>query len=633
MKTSIYSDLKQTKITSEQEDSLVAEAVTEWANYTQAISQRLMASQECWSHYLQNSNDDNAFGSLDAQFKSGANVKHAAISKIVDSLVSQKFIALLPSAELFYQLEPIGDLAKEYESLYSAVIEHNLAKSNFTSNVLADLLNETIDGVSLVWFPHAQKTRKKAIYFAEEPLAEELLPQEFSVKKKVFKDFVEWETTLFYPVAFSDWRVNPWVQYFEQSPLLWRRWVSPYCLQKNPVLKNTEDLQGYAATITDQGHNLFVEKLKENGITYSPHLMGISSDKLNEELALYERWGDFEIDGKVYENHLLIYSNDSTFHFFGENPFDHGDKPFALSSPMAMPCQLLGKSDISLALPLANVINTLYNQAIDSLSKDIKGAYLYDVRDTALTAFFKNKDSKEVAPGDLIPTQSTTDSLRAIQGSSANLQLISQLMQSTQDAMVEITGGVPYATGSLSGGGNKTLGEVEILAQATNTKFQIGCALYEKHKLAPFLFQMFENDRQFMEEPVFISDFELPLTPMLMRDMHFDIIAKGSKSAISRGRDINNIKELLMTIMPQLIQGKILSPSNNPHEIDVVELVKNLLAKMEMPNINSFLKKIEATAGAEQTTAMPSDPEPSSYDPLQQAGQASAANILGTASS
>lgn len=84
-----------------------------------------------------------------------------------------------------------------------------------------------------------------------------------------------------------------------------------------------------------------------------------------DRVELLEAWGDFEIDGETYHNHVLVVANRTTVLRFEPNPYAHGRIPWQMFVLQPDPIEVYGNGILEPALGLQDVVNVRINQIIE----------------------------------------------------------------------------------------------------------------------------------------------------------------------------------------------------------------------------------------------------------------------------
>jgi len=583
-----YSDGDKVNLSEDDQNLLVTSAVKEWMMYTDLIKEKLEQSSENWQAYIENKPAEHGIVEPDDIESSHASVRTGLLPASIDGMHAQLCLAAYPAGTQFSDPKPRNQLSKRNKQNYERLCQQSAQKLNQLIYAYQDIKQEILDGTSAVWHPWVRIERKRPVYMAGGGLVDpndpnideldELLQGEVT---KTYRDTVEAEGTGFYPLALDDWRCDPTVDDIDDTPFIWRRWVYPEDIKDTEGFINGEDVLPYRNMLFDDTYQ--IEKLEYQGIDgthkFLSHMMGDGEDEgmyPNGMACLFERWGDFFINGKLYRNHVLVYSNDRTFHWFGPNPYDHQEKPFSISPFIPIPGSLYGKTSITDAIPMMHAVDTLVNQALDIINVTANAPNLYNPSDAALQAYIQKHQT--IRPGAFIPSSNPAGVL-PLRGDYTGLQLIDRVVAQFGEFMRNVTGGVPYATGGVTEGDQRTLGEVEILASATNSRFQATLQTYERYRLQRFAMQEFENYRQYMSEPVEVTEEGKTITPNVMKLLDFDFEITGSRTVLNKSRSLQDMRDAL-AIVPSVVQSGVAQLKQSNKTINPIHIVEEIFSTL-----------------------------------------------------
>ena len=570
------------KLSKSQQD---ADANDEWRTWSLMLLEHRQRAVEARNLYTSDRPYQNLVDSTDDSLEGSANVKRPVLAQAVDSTIAQQHSASYPSDEMFFKVLPKNPIAEDLKEIYERHCEQRMSRRNFNMNSLNDRKIMQLTGVGLVWHPFVRETRKKVTYVPKTFLG---VPTPGLPKKKV-EDAVQFEGTDFIPVSYDDFLLDPLVDNIDEGSLIWRRWMSPDEVKSIKGFKNTQDLTSHYAMWHDEKSNDKREYYQDMGIT--PILDEQLSEINKRSLLMYEKWGDFHIDGKHYHNHVLIFSNDSVFHYFGPNPYDHGEKPFSACPYISLPGTMYGKSLAQDIIKLCHAQDTMINQALDAFSVTAQPAYTYLESDEALETFFEGSTVK-LRSGEGIPV-TQHDSIQVLSWDRGAIQEIIGMMQNIKEEIRESTGGVSYATGGNGGSDpDRTATEASILASGTETRFMLLIKAYEEYRLKRYMRQMFENDRQFMTAEVLVGGEDEMLSPrdIKLMDLVFDIT--GSQSIMNRAKEAQEYDMFLKDMLPGLIQNQLAITNGDIIEFDVPNIVKPRMALAGFKDLSSVMRVI-----------------------------------------
>jgi hypothetical protein len=585
----IYTDdLKPVKVSSDQGDKLVQESIGRRRTWLDMTRQFRDDALEVRQLYIENRPGGQAFASDEVEAESKSNVRMPIMAQSVDATLAQQHLGTYPTDERFFKADPKTELSKENQLPYEDTVEKRLSLLNFMHKSKMDRMNAMLDGVSTVWHPFCRKTRNRAVY---KPRTIFGIP--FGKPRKSYVEQVYLEGTDFIPLNLEDWWIDPTVDDFDACNFIWRQWVSVEYLKTIKAYANTEDVTNFS-TVSDDADSRLRQNYEMMGFDID---LTEAEDAMSKSMAmLFEEWGDFYIDGELYENHVLIYSNESVFHGLFPNPFDHGYKPFSIGSYVPLPGTLMGKSLGKNIVPLVHAYDAFINGAIDIVNSSAAPVWTYLSSDNALVELF-SEGKMIVEPGRVFPVQSH-DSLHMHQGDLSHLNVVDLFMQRIKEVAQESTGGVNYATGGIQDlGPDRTATEVNTLASGTSTRYQDLIQNYEEFKLKRFLWMWFENDRQFLSEPLFAQD--EPLTPDMIQQMDFEFEVIGSKTAMSQSKESNALMAIF-GMLPQMFQLGNFKVKGDVIEVDVGGMVTQFGRTNGSRNIDDYFNVVMTAEEAEQ---------------------------------
>jgi hypothetical protein len=182
-----------------------------------------------------------------------------------------------------------------------------------------------------------------------------------------------------------------------------------------------------------------------------------------------------------------------------------------------------------------------------------------------------------------------------------NVEQLINVMQFLSEKIRESTGGVPYASGGMSEQDTeRTLGEVQILSQGTSTRFQNIVNLYEKQKLQPYMEIVYDNLRQYMERDVFPEQYAAKtINQDLLRKLEYNFKISGSQSAIEKNNKLQDMRTVVMDMLPAAIQMGFVVPKGDKLEADTSNLLLDLLTLSGFDAAQERLKIVENPAQLE----------------------------------
>ena len=577
------------KLDASLQGELVVQSNKRWQNWTDMLEQIRTRAMEANQLYLENRPDALDFEKPDDATSS--RIRRPVLAEAIDSTLAQQHLSSYPSDERFFKGRPRNQLTKDRINVYEKHVEKRLSEIDFMLNSLKDRKNKMLAGTSAVWHPFMYEEVMKAVY--EYPKVFGIrIPGKPKKRKKQTRTF---EGTGFVPLHFEDWRVDPCVDNLKEANFIWRRWVPVEELKAVDGLENTGDIQSYNGVWDESASNKNTY-YEEIGIERTWQDLDAS---LCENALVYEEWGDFYLDGEYYPNHVLIYSNDAVFHYFGPNPYDHQLKPFTVAPYIPLAGTLYGKSIAQDIIPLCHAMDTMLNQQIDAFSIVSSVPFTYLIEDQAVAAFFGD-GPVSLRPGEGIPVQQH-ESLRPIQWPMDAINLSEGAQQRLKEEIRESTGGVPYATGGVSEmDQQRTATETSILASGTNTRFQLNIQIYEEQVLKPYLEMIFANDRQYITQAAFVDNYPEPLLPDMVKMMELSFDVTGSRSIMSRSKEIQEM-DTIIAALPGWIQSGLVIPSGDKLQVNVPEMLKRRVGlNSSFRDLDNFTEVITVEAQQQQ---------------------------------
>lgn len=581
---------KPLKLSKEQQDMLVSDAVQEWHANTEEIRDILDQSTEVTDLYL---NRDVVGGDRvgsDTLSGAHANIKLNTLAQAIDAVHAQQHQTSFPSEEHFFEVIAKNELAQDKRDIYEQYRLARFKQDGFLINVYKDRKRLMLETTSVVACPFVRKTRDKKRWRRKTLLGIIPMPGELEEYEETV---VEYEGTPYIPLAIEDWRVDPFVDDFDDTHITIRYFANLEDVKGSDYFENTEDLEAYGRVIDmydSDSDNSMREKFEARGLNPT-HGRDDIKGMGPKTVMIMERWGDFWVEDEYYENHVLVWANDHVFLGVFENPYHHGEKPFLLGAYNPLPGSLYGKGVASDSIDHEHARNTLMNQLLDGLGVGSNPVTTYLTSDKAVESFIGNDGELLLYPGLSIPVQSH-DAIRPLQFDLSGLKVNVDMQQLLKEEIREHTGGVPYATGGMTEQDTeRTLGEVQILANGTSTRFQTLIGFYEQTKLDRYLKIVGENDKQFMSTPFYSDKHGDVLTPDDVRLMEYDFNVTGMRSSLDRNEDIKNYQAVL-AMLPDLMNMGIVILKGDKLEVDGAGLSQDLLQRLHIKNLSDISRRI-----------------------------------------
>lgn len=329
---------------------------------------------------------------------------------------------------------------------------------------------------------------------------------------------------------------------------------------------------------------------------------GIDPDRGGIEIT--ELWGTFEIDGKIYENHVLSIGNGAAVLRFEASPYMHGRDPFIFTRYTIVPGEVYGIGALEPALPLQFLINTFTNQKVDELSIVINGMYKY-VDDGVI-----DTDNIVSEPGALFEV-GDIENIQNIAPSQAVALAYTEIAD-LERKFEEATGALKLVVGGAQSTGDRTTAtEVLAITQSGNARFNETLAHVENTAFAPALRLYVSNAAQFMSQNFVVKAVGEEEAEEWLSISPEDI--KGNYSIRPGGSRLVGVRELRLRNLMQYAQ--------------VIGQVEALATRMDW---NKFNSKIWKELGFDADENMLKDEQPPATPALPAATPGAPAQGAGT---
>lgn len=565
-----------------------------WRHTTQQpfMQDILKSSEEAWDFYLNNQPNQADIHAMpkggkkdgfDAN-RTNKGLRLGLIPRFVDSVRAIFRNSLFPQDERFFRGTPRNEVAREFQELYEQHRADSFAQDNAVEELDKFLLTLCLDRMAAVAVHWRTKTREKTFY---EPkvvfkLGGIVVPvPALGLKKRVEKNWVEWEGTAIECLGIDDFRVDLSATKLEEAWFI-RRWYEPiwkieedygitdvlpyHASHSQP---NTDDPEPYAQTQYD-------------AININPPIPFDSEDEGKKNALLMACYDDFVVGGKVYKNHIAIVLNGNRLIWFGKNPYEHGKKPYIIHSLIPVPNMLAGLSLVHHAIPSAAVFDTAVAKTLKNLSLAADPIFEVDMQEPAF------RKTQVIKPGMTIPVK-RPGAIRQVQVNVSNISYVQGMLEMILEHMREVTGASPLFTGQdfSSAPANITAFHVNQHVQGASSRFQALMGHFTNNVLEPIMVMAFENDRQFKErvEYIPVGGEEKELTPDLIKQMDFKWIITSAQAAMERGKRIETTRYILENLMPSMVQMGLASLSPDKQIVIHPEVaIKDLLLQGHVSN-------------------------------------------------
>ncbi|MCA9800217.1 MAG: hypothetical protein KC474_11770 [Cyanobacteria bacterium HKST-UBA04] len=593
-------------LTPAQQEALVTRMNTRWRRATTQIQPLIEESRRGWDFYLRNhpsKQDLPGKGLSGGEDPAQSGLRLGLIPRSVDSVVAMLRNSLFPADEHFFRATPKDAFSADWQYTYEQYRVHNFARANTTDALGLMLLSMCIDPAAAIALPWKRSTRKKVVY---EPV--QLVVGEFRIalpalglKKRVDPNYVDWEGTDVQCLDFTDWRVDPAARCLEDTWFA-RRWYAPvHTVREQYDVPADVAVTPYAEAWQDEAAapDTVYSKGSLNGVmTASPTAPIDPKDEPDgaRQAMLMVMYDDFVLPDatggdRVFKNHAAVVLNGRTLVWFGPNPYHHGRKPYLVCPLLALPNQIYGVPLIRHALTSAAIVDTAMSKALKIAAWAADPIFEVDVTEPAL------RKTQHISPGMKIPVK-RPNALRQVPVSVANLSLLLDIIRRAEENVREVTGASPLFTGEdfSRSPANITAFQVDQHVQGANSRFAAMMKTFIGQVIEPMLIMTFENDRQYKTKTEYVNGGggHKTLTPDDVRQMEFDWVVTSAQAALSRGRQLANMLELLR-MAPDMHRGGLITYAPGQTQLNTHKLLMDILSKGGTPNADQYLEKAPHT--------------------------------------
>lgn len=300
------------------------------------------------------------------------------IWELAQTLKSHLIENLYTHPEGMFDVSGANFSAQKLANAQKAMLVSYFEKMNVANEIekIVDSVVETGEATLLVSWETETKTTRRAQTLEEQIIS----PTEdgFLLEEKIVFDgpkvrFIPAQDFVFDPERASR---------FENSPKIYRTYSTIGEIRSNKLYNLVTDEK------IDNLANLCKPKTRTADLLSEPAKKGVKG----ELLEVLEFWGDINIDGKLYENMLVVVAGRKEIIRLEQNPFI--TQPFIHASIITDPRTARGVSPLKIALGLSEVSSTILNKQLQALSLIINPPYL------APKGCFKGEQA--VSPGKII---------------------------------------------------------------------------------------------------------------------------------------------------------------------------------------------------------------------------------------
>lgn len=389
-----------------------------------------------------------------------------------------------------------------------------------------------------------------------------------------------------------DFYADPFIETIENQPNVIHRYFQSESEFKELLKKHDLDM-GLLKKVTDgEGANAdptgVIRRLTENNI-------GTGRKKS----------GDIEILEYFSDDEWVIIANREIVVIAEENPFWHGEKPFAKLVDINVPGEFYGIGEIEPVEYLQHELNTMRNQRVDNVNIIINKMY------SILRGANIDPEQLITRPGGFVEVD-THDDIQEIEFKDVTQNAYQE--DSMVKADIDNTSGVFDYTKGASGTRRETATTATILSESSNERFRLKVQMFETTWLVEVGRQLVALNQQFIDSDRTAANtiegktMELFISPESI-DGEFEYMAIGSsiEPVYNKAARQQVMMTLFQTLSPlPYINGKTLA-KNLLKAYDVREIDSIIISDEQMPKIDGQGNEIDAmgnvTKSAQQAQA------------------------------
>ena len=589
----------KTALTDARRAELVKMTRSRWKYVTGVIQPLLEHSRRAWEAYLDNEVSQEA--KLDSKTAPTLlkKPKMGYVPKTMNTLLSLQHNSSFPSENTYFSATALNEMASNTKALYEKSLEQRSQQKNILQHLRMLRLCTLLDGTACLYVKHTHEVNDRVVYEPEqtEMIDEMGMPQvtetgnilETKVRETVF-DGAEIEV-----VPFVDFRLDPFAKNLDEAYFMRRVWVDTYKAKEMFPSAPKELFVSMSERSTDS----YISDNSESFTMLSSKATDIdtASQDAKEKCLLTFHYDDFYLQDKLYENYVAIIMNDAECVWFGENPYNHGRKPYLVGPYGEVPHQLYGVSAAYHILPSAELVDSSFCIYMENAKWVSTPYFTGNLRDPAIS---NNKEFK-FEGGTIIPTL-YPDSLKQIPVNLGNLSFLSDIMNIAEKNIKEVSGATDYMVGAEA---EKThISATDTMTRVDNgsSRFQTVLDTFNRNFTQPMVQMFYENDRQYKVKDEYVNGGILTTEQIKLSEFRFDIVS--AKAVALKSKTARQLMELLTVVLPQLMGMGLITPKSQVNEIDIGEILTGLFYSTDLTDAEKYVQSRELTPEEQQMMQM-----------------------------
>lgn len=581
---------KSQTVSRELKASLLKMTKDRWEYSTDQIRHLLHLSQRAWEAYLDNTISSEA--DLESRSTNGVlkSPRMGLIPKTVNTLLSIHHNASFADEKNYFDATPLNERAETMKPYYEASLIQRAQSRNHLQKLRMLRLCSILDGTACLYVKHTHEVNDRITYEEEQAPqvgmdgAPVMVPTGSVVEtrmKEVVFDGADLEI-----VPFSDWRADPYARDIDEAYFLRRMWVDCYKAQEMFPSAPKNLFVPYSSALKDE----YMEQNKDSFYFAYSKSKDVEKDNLDakEKCLLTFHYDDFWVNKKLYRNHLCVIVNNIDVVWFGENPYNHGKKPYLITPYMEIPNQLYGVSAVYHLLPSSEIVDAGFKTLYDNAKWTSSPIFIGDFTDPYLS---QQKDLK-LEGGTVIPVMNK-DSLTQLPINLGNVAYLKEVIGLASDTVKEVSGATEMMMGETPDKTHISALDTSVRADNGSSRFQTILDTFNRYVTKPLMQMIYENDRQYKVRDEFVAG--AILTPEDIKLSEFSIDTVSATASMLKSRTAQQKFQLLTGTLPQLMQMGVVTPKPQEVQADVGKLLVSFLQDMNILNADQYVTSRDLT--------------------------------------
>lgn len=403
-----------------------------WEDWTHARRIKERRWLECVKNYLVEIDEAKYDG-----FPWRSKVADTLSQETADSISSNILNGLFPLDEKFFELQGLDEKGAQYGSALQLYVERHLANAKLIESARPWVKQLAVIGNS-PWIG-SYRSLKPCTRYRVRTVNAGSGKQTISVRDT---DATLYESCVFETLDAFDVVFNPHTLDMAETPIIRRMKLSRNAVKRLKWAQNLDKLADHASNAPSEQSDSFKRQRElAFGITQNTEPAGEEHDP--DQIELLFAYGDLEIEGELYEDHIAVIADREIVLRFERQPFWAG-RPIGWAGYDRMWNTAYEKGPLEPLTGTQSLIDTFQNQKVDVLNLIINGCFAY-VNDGII-----DPDALWLRPGGFIEVGDIKN-LQALQPSN-NVALTYQEIEQLRARAERSSGASRFDMGQAPGG-------------------------------------------------------------------------------------------------------------------------------------------------------------------------------------